>query len=82
MGCPASAGLNKNLLQWYDTINKIKVTGYIISLIFLSVATFIFFYFRYVHICRCSEFTCEVASTLADDGNDRTTVVFVCARTV
>jgi hypothetical protein len=32
--------------QWHDTINKIYVAGYSISLFFLCIATFIFLYFR------------------------------------
>ena len=35
------------LLQWYETVTKIYVAGYSISLVFLILATAIFLYFRF-----------------------------------
>ena len=37
-----------SLFQAYDSVNKIYITGYVVSIIFLLVATSIFFFFRWV----------------------------------
>lgn len=33
-------------IQAYDAVNKIYIAGYVVSIIFLLVATSIFFFFR------------------------------------
>ena len=41
---------SNDFFQTSDTINKIYVAGYSVSIVFLAVSTFIFIHFRFVSI--------------------------------